>query len=363
MEQTVPELRPRNVLDLLDSAVRLYRRNFALLLGISAVVLVPFGLTYTVGEFYVTLAIPPPTGGEIPTSLIADWTALIVGSVAVGVSLLIAWVAGPLSQGALALAISEHYLGGQISVAAAYRRALPYWLSLLGVAIIFGLLVAAAPSLGAVIGATIGIAAGAHAGELVGLATGVIATMLGMLAGTPLALLLATWFVFYEQVMVIEGVRGIDSLRRSRELVLGRGWPVFGALALTTLGIFIASMVIAGPASIVAAVVANTRPDLLPHVKLFAQCIQQAVNVFTGPIFMIVQTLVYYDLRIRKEGFDLQMMAAALRGEPITPAAPPQVPSPAATDEPPFPPHPDPPPPESPSPDPEAASPRPAAPR
>jgi hypothetical protein len=131
MAQTVPELRPRNVLDLLDAAVRLYRQHFALLLGISAVVLVPFGLTYTVGEFYITLAIPQPTPGAMPTSPITDWTAFYVGIAAVGVSLLIAWVAGPLSQGALALAISELYLGGRIATVASYRRALPYWLSLL----------------------------------------------------------------------------------------------------------------------------------------------------------------------------------------------------------------------------------------
>ncbi len=321
MAQTVPELRPRNVLDLLDAAVRLYRQHFALLLGISAVVLVPFGLTYTVGEFYITLAIPQPTPGEMPTSPITDWTAFYIGIVAVGVSLLIAWVAGPLSQGALALAISELYLGGRISTGASYRRALPYWLSLLGVAIIFGLLVSAAPALGATLGGMLGVTVGAYAGEMAGLATGLIAVLLGLLIGTPLALLFATWFVFYEQVMVIEGVRGIESLRRSRQLVLGHGWHVFGALALTTIGIFLASIIIAGPASIATLVVRQIEPALLPHVKLLAQCIQQAVNILTGPIFMIVQTLVYYDLRIRKEGFDLQMMAAALRGEPITASA------------------------------------------
>ncbi len=329
MEQILPELRPRNVLDLLDAAVRLYRRHFGLLLAVSAIVLVPFGITYTVGQFYVTLALPTTLGpGEMPDSVVTDWPAFIVGIAGVGAALLIAWVGGPLSQGALALAISEQYLGGEITVWAAYRRALPYWLSLLGVAIIFGLLVSVAPALGATIGAMIGVAAGVHLGETAGLLTGVIATLLGALAGTPLALLFATWFVFYEQVMVIEDVRGINSLRRSRELVRGRAWHVFGALALTTLGIFLVSAIVAGPASIAASIVAQTRPALLPHLQLFAQCIQQAVNVLTGPIFMIVQTLVYYDLRIRKEGFDLEMMAAALSDDTDTASGPPEPPPP-----------------------------------
>lgn len=337
MENVLLELRPRNVLDLLDAAIRLYRRNFGLLLGISAVVLVPFGVTYTVGQFYVTVAMPAPALGEAPTSFVINWPELIVGLAVVVVALLIAWVGGPLSQGALALAISEQYLGRQTGIRAAYRRAMPYWLSLLGVAIIFGLLVAAAPSAGAVIGAMIGVSTGIYAGETAGLLTGVIATCLGALAGTPLAVLFATWFVFYEQVMVIENVRGIDSLRRSRELVLGHGWHVFGTLALATLAIFLLSAIVAGPASIVASVVAQARPSLLPHMQLLAQCIQQAVNVLTGPVFMIVQTLVYYDLRIRKEGFDLEMMAAALRGEQVAPEAA-EEPAEAADTAPPAPP-------------------------
>lgn len=39
------------------------------------------------------------------------------------------------------------------------------------------------------------------------------------------------------------------------------------------------------------------------------------------PLFSVGGTLLYYDLRIRKEGFDLEMMAQDLAGE-TPPAAP-----------------------------------------
>jgi hypothetical protein len=113
---------------------------------------------------------------------------------------------------------------------------------------------------------------------------------------------------------VLEDARGMPSLQRSRGLVTGHGWHVFGTLFLTGLGTSIATMVLAVPVSVGAVAVATYRPELLPHAQLVSQCVQQVIGVFLGPVFMIVQTLTYYDLRIRKEGFDLQMMAAAIEG-------------------------------------------------
>jgi len=38
-----------------------------------------------------------------------------------------------------------------------------------------------------------------------------------------------------------------------------------------------------------------------------------------GPIGTIAMILFYYDIRIRKEGFDLQVLAAALGAQPVPP--------------------------------------------
>jgi hypothetical protein len=38
-----------------------------------------------------------------------------------------------------------------------------------------------------------------------------------------------------------------------------------------------------------------------------------------GPLLTIGLSLMYYDLRVRKEGFDLQLMLAALDPNPSTP--------------------------------------------
>ena len=37
------------------------------------------------------------------------------------------------------------------------------------------------------------------------------------------------------------------------------------------------------------------------------------VQLFLYPLFYCVLTVAYYDLRVRKEGFDLEMLAASLQ--------------------------------------------------
>jgi hypothetical protein len=322
MDASPPELRPRNALDLIDASVRLYRRHFGALLGISAVMLVPFGVTYTLGWFFYYTGIGPLATGQVPPNYEIDLPSLILGGSLMLVALVIVGVLGPLSQGALALAISEQYLGRTIGVAEAYRRVKTYWWSLFLVGIVFGLLVSFGPLLGGILGAAVGVPIGLYVVPAAGPAPAVVGVVLGMVAGVPLSALYFTWFVFYEQTMVLESARGMDSLQRSRGLVTGHGWHVFGTLFLTGLGTTIATWILSVPAMFGTTLAALSRPELLPQAQLVAQCVAQIVGVLLGPVFMIVQTLTYYDLRIRKEGFDLQMMAAAIEGLRRSPSVP-----------------------------------------
>jgi len=313
MEASPLELRPRNLLDLMDASVRLYRRHFGPLLGISALMLVPFGIVYSVGFFYYFMALGPMTQiGQVPPDAQIDMSALVIGLILLVLALVIIAALGPLSQGALALAISEQYLGRSVGVWEAYRRVVRYWWSLFWVGIVFGLLVSFGPLVGAMLGGGAGFVIGMAVLPQAPVAPAAIGAILGMLAGIPVSALLFTWFVFYEQTMVLENARGMDSLQRSRALVRGHGWHAFGTLFLTFLAITIATWVLTVPVSTVGGVVAVSRPEFFAHAQLLAQCVQQIVNILLGPLFMIVQTLTYYDLRIRKEGFDLQMMADAI---------------------------------------------------
>ena len=47
---------------------------------------------------------------------------------------------------------------------------------------------------------------------------------------------------------------------------------------------------------------------------VFTQVVNAAFRIFLYPLIPIVQTLLYYDARIRKEGYDLELMAEGLGG-------------------------------------------------
>jgi hypothetical protein len=117
------------------------------------------------------------------------------------------------------------------------------------------------------------------AGILLGIAIGI-----GFLLLIVPGLIVLTLWIFVIPAIVLEN-RGIgDAFGRSRELVRGNGWNVFGVIVLTfvlLLGVSIALRVILSPLD-----------DWL------ASLIQQVVaNTLVAPFAVIVWTLAYYRLR------------------------------------------------------------------
>jgi hypothetical protein len=70
------------------------------------------------------------------------------------------------------------------------------------------------------------------------LAAGLLAAagvLLGLLLLIVPGLVLLTWWLVLAPVIIIEGRGTLEAFGRSRELVEGHGWPVFGVVVLTTL--------------------------------------------------------------------------------------------------------------------------------
>jgi hypothetical protein len=119
----------------------------------------------------------------------------------------------------------------------------------------------------------------ASAGILAG-----IAIAIGLLLLIVPGLLLLTWWAVIVPVIVLEGVSAGSSFSRSRELVRGHGWGVFGVLVLTfllLLGLTIVLAIVLSP---------------------FAEWLQSLVsNIVSGtlttPFIALVVTLLYYRLR------------------------------------------------------------------
>lgn len=192
--------------------------------------------------------------------------AAIVGGMVIGVALpvviilLVTIVAAyGLMDGALICAIAEQYVQPPIKFGRAYRCAWSRRGPLIGSVLVYFLAVCA-------------------------LAITVI--------GIPFAIYFAVRWSFIRQAIVVEGCGVKAAFTRSSVLVRENWWRVLGIL-LVTLLIGAAISVLSGIVPVVGSIIGT---------------------VMSIPIAATVTTLLYYDLRARKEGYNFEMLAEEIHG-------------------------------------------------
>jgi hypothetical protein len=111
---------------------------------------------------------------------------------------------------------------------------------------------------------------------------------LGLLLLIVPGLVLLTWWILIIPVIVLERVRAGESFSRSRELVRGYGWGVFGVIILTIL-LFIAFRIVLG-------LVLFPMPDWLQSFST-----EIIAGTLATPFIALAWTLLYYRLRAAKE--------------------------------------------------------------
>ena len=114
------------------------------------------------------------------------------------------------------------------------------------------------------------------------------ATALGLILLIVPGLILLTWWILIIPVIVLEQRRAGESFSRSRELVRGYGWSVFGVIVLTILLIIAFYIVL----SLI----------LLPAADWLRSFVQSVVGgAVTTPFIVTAWTLLYYRLKAAKE--------------------------------------------------------------
>ncbi len=187
-------------------------------------------------------------------------TAMIVASVFLSI----------LASGATVYAVAGKRLGRSIRVEECYRRAWRRVAVLTAAFVLYGL---------ALFGA------------------GILSLLL---IGIPIFFYVAVVWFFADEAIMIEGMR-LGALGRSADLVSRNWWRVFGIGA--------AYVVILLGAAIAAGLVTN---GLLIISPFLATIWIAAVGTVLTPFVLIGRTLVYLDLRARKEGYSLDVLAAEL---------------------------------------------------
>lgn len=257
-------LGPRSLLDILVETFKIYKRNPIRLLAIVAIVEIGLGFMWSIPDFSGLRPSTPEGGTASLTHLIPIGIMLVVASI-MGLSLM---------QGALIHAISEQYLRQSINIGRAFRFAWERLAALAGAMIL-------------VLFVTTGIVV-VSIGFTVSISPDVGYVFIA--AGFCVGLYLMVRWSFILQVALLERLGPLAAISRSSALVKRNWWRVMNMtiiIGIITVGI---------------SIILGTVPTIGPTLG----------SILSTPIFTIGITLLYYDLRVRKEEYNLDLLAAEL---------------------------------------------------
>jgi hypothetical protein len=287
---SVPDLRPLPIGELLDRSFSIYRRNFVLFLGISAI---PHLLVLAVQLARVAFtATSFPVFPGATTEFQADSSGFsvegLLGAAAFFVlGLVVSAIAYLFSQGGTVFAVSELYLGRETTIGQSLRRVRGELISLFFV-VFFGYLA---------------IGAG---------------FLFFFIPGVYLACRLCVCI----PAALLENLGPFEAFSRSFRLTEADAGRAFLILLLYAVLWYDAVIVVDVP-FVFAVQAATHNAGAVRTITALVEVGNWVANVLITPVFTIASAIFYFDLRVRKEGFDLQLMLIPLRAEVTAPPAPP----------------------------------------
>jgi len=296
-------LRPMSTGEILDRTFNLYRNNFVLFAGISVlppalmlvVQLIQAGMVATPGQpraANVGLAAAGALG------MIVGWIAYVVG-IAV-------------AHAATVFAVSAVHLGRTTSIGESYGRVKGRYGRVVWV--IFQVALRSfLPAILLIVVAAVVMPLAMAGGGKAGAGLAVIVIGLSLIAAAIMGLLLYLRYSLAVPACVLEDIAASSAIRRSATLSAGARGQIFVVYFLMGIITYVVMFVFLIPATLLAAFVAKGSPVVATLAAGLAMFIAGAL---AGPIATIALSLVYFDRRVRKEAFDLQLMMAAVDGTP-----------------------------------------------
>ena len=287
--------------ELLDRSIRLFREHFWLFF---IIMFIPQGLFFVM-RHGVSLVFG--ISGEGARGIGAGFGVFTVFAFLVFVMVQF-W-----AQGALIFAVSETYLGHSTSIKGSYNAIRKRLGQLLGTMILWGVLVFIWPALAGILSAVLVpvLAAVGIRGAVL-----IVASVIAFIVTIWLALDLLLNWVLVDKIVVLENMSWMSALRRSKELMNARTEPGFWrrprnkAALIFLLGFVIAigiHFLFHAPGLIF---------NLFAPGSLLGSTLMGLLNTISTSLATgytaIAMILYYYDIRVRKEGFDLKMMAQNL---------------------------------------------------
>jgi hypothetical protein len=254
---------------MLDELFDIYKKNFILLAGITGIIYLPATMLYN----YATIVLKTKytfTHGSPNVDLSGLVTYLILTFVLAIVYYSMTFIV----TAAITWAISKIYLGDQVTILQSYKivvkKIVPFALTMILASLL----------------------------RLAGFM---------MLCLPVIVALLVTAFV--SEVFIIEGKQYADALKRSFELVKGDWVKVLVVGLIVTILTSIVSAALVSPFIYIQIFSKTQLSESMALLQGFCQGVAQTLAM---PVEVIAFVLLYYDIRIRKEGFDIEMLAAGM---------------------------------------------------
>ena len=319
--------KPMTVGNILDYSFRVYRDNFVTIMGFSALVSGGFSLLILLlqslaapsgtmtdpwgliingiksGDFpYFIQQIPQsePGPGYFPESLL-----FFIVSYASGLIMHI--LVNPFVQGGITNITARYFHGFSMDLSAAFKQTTNKFgklvLTALSLMVYYiGIAIGGVVLLGIIVAVLFALSA-AHvfldsAGGTAILVVGIIFVYL---------ILVGAFFVMFNfvsftyQAAVCEGKYNFAAIGRSFKLVGKKFWKVVGVRILMYLLVYAIIGAIGGVAFLIAL--------LSPVDIMFQEVITLIITALATPLIYIATTILYYDCRIRLEGYDLEVMS------------------------------------------------------
>lgn len=276
-----PELRPLAVGEIIDAAIKVVSSNARVLFTIAAMIFAPLGilqlLAYTafgVGDITTlvnSLTVDSTLTDEQLDLLLDSAVQLLILGLVLAV---LAGVGTVLAQGATVKAVADVYQGS-----------VPEWRE----SIRFGF-----RRFFAILGAVLMVWIGSSFGLIFCLVPGVW--------------LFISWSVTVP-ALVVEHLAPVAAIQRSYRLVKRRFWPVLGVVLLSVLLYGTVSYLFSLAGSLFTFLGDETSVGIPVAASVISSTLS---SIVVQPFIAAVLIVLYFDLRVRAEGYDLQVMASEL---------------------------------------------------
>jgi hypothetical protein len=265
-------MRPLEVGDLLDETFRMYRRHFLLFGGISVILSIPSAALFGLALSSFSSVLRQTNGQAADLSFLTPLLAGFAAGLIVNLLLL------PFSMGAITYAACESALGRPVTAGSVLSGVLRRYFPLLGYWLLF------------VVSLYVSIA-------------------LCLVPVVLWAWIFVGWIVV-APAMFVENIGLGAAFGRSWRLVEGRWWRTFLVLILVAIIWYIAQFALGAFLQLGQFLL---QLFVSPFIALaISTATGQIVAAVVNPILQIGVVLIYFDLRVRKEGLDLFQMAHQL---------------------------------------------------